>query len=62
MCAAIDRLDVGYVLDFGEFEVHRGRHEYPGLENLETSEAVELVDSEGPSRLYKVVACEGAEQ
>lgn len=57
VCAALDSLDVGYVLDFGEREVHPGTHPLPGLEDLEDSDVVELVDSEGDAKLYRITAC-----
>ncbi|SJN30564.1 Permease of the drug/metabolite transporter (DMT) superfamily [Microbacterium esteraromaticum] len=57
VCEAVDRLGVGYVLDFGEREVHGGSHPLPGLQGLSGSTAVRLVDSEGYARLYEVVAC-----
>ena len=48
---------VAYVLDFGRREVNDGKHVYKGLDRLATSDAVELVDSEGAARLYRVTAC-----
>lgn len=57
VCAALDRLDAGFVLDFGAQEVHSGEHIYSGLSNLENSDAVRLVDEEGEARLYEIVAC-----
>ena len=57
VCAAIDDLDVGFVLDFGGREVHGGDHVYPGLRDLAQSDAVRLVDEEGDARLYQVTAC-----
>lgn len=57
VCAAIQRENVGFVLDFGLKEVHPGEHPMPGFEDLEDSGAVRLVDSEGPARLFEVTAC-----
>lgn len=57
VCDAVDALDVGFVLDFGDREVHNGSHRLEGLEELEDSGAVRLVDSEGDARLYEVTAC-----
>lgn len=57
VCDAIRDLEVGYVLDFGPQEVHGGEHDLPGLEDLENSPAVELVDAEGDAKLYRVVGC-----
>ncbi|MBN9178519.1 MAG: hypothetical protein J0I43_14295 [Microbacterium sp.] len=57
VCAALTDLGVGYVLDFGRAEVHPGAHPFPGLDDLATSSAVELVDREGDAKLYRIVAC-----
>lgn len=57
VCDAIVSTDVGFVLDFGEREVHNGSHPLPGLDDLEDSGVVRLVDSEGDARLYEVTAC-----
>jgi hypothetical protein len=57
VCSAIRKLGVTHVLDFGEREVHGGRHDYAGLDDLASSDAVELVDEVGQARLYRVTAC-----
>jgi hypothetical protein len=57
VCSAVRALKVGFVLDFGRHEVHHDRHVLPGLENLGSSEAVQLVDEQGPAKLYKITAC-----
>ncbi len=58
VCEAIDALDVDYVLDFGTQEVHIGDlNPLPGVEDLQDSPAVRLVDAEGDARLYEVIAC-----
>lgn len=57
-CEAANDLGVEYVLDFGEREVHGGRHEYPGIEELGRSSAFEKVASEGNAALYRLVGCE----
>jgi hypothetical protein len=57
VCEALERTDVEYVLDFGSLEVHGAEHPYPGLARLEESGVVELVDSEGEARLYRITAC-----
>ena len=57
ICPALEEEQVEYVLDFGEQEIHGGAHPYPGLEDLESSGAVELVDSEGDAKLYRITAC-----
>lgn len=58
VCAAIEEKGVEYVLDFGDREVHGAAHPFPGFEQLATSDAVEVVDSEGVAVLYRIVACE----
>jgi len=56
-CEAVADLDARYVLDFGDREIHGGDSVIAGLEDLGESAAVELVDSEGDARLYRVTAC-----
>ena len=55
--SAVRALNVGFVLDFGRHEVHHKRHVLPGLENLASSDAVQLVDEQGAAKLYKITAC-----
>jgi len=57
VCAAVDALDVGFVLDFGSREVHGGENPLPGLTDLESSPAVRLIDQQGDARLFEVIAC-----
>ncbi|KAD4060526.1 hypothetical protein GD627_05705 [Arthrobacter yangruifuii] len=57
VCPALEAEQVGYVLDFGDQEIHGGTHPYPGLEDLESSGVVTLVDSEGEAKLYRITAC-----
>lgn len=57
VCDALDAVGVAYVLDFGQREVHGAEHVFPGLTGLASSDAVELVDSEGHAKLYRVVGC-----
>ncbi len=57
VCDAVDALNVGFVLDFGDREVHPDQHPLPGLEDLEDAGVVELADSEGDARLYQITAC-----
>lgn len=57
VCDAIDELQVDYVLDFGENGVHANTPIFEGLTDLEGSPAVELVDSQGDARLYRIIAC-----
>ena len=58
-CTAIKDLHVQYVLDFGTQEIHYENHPYHGIEDLQGSHAVQLIDQQGNARLYKVVACQG---
>ncbi|GAA1984853.1 DUF6541 family protein [Microbacterium pumilum] len=58
VCDAVDELGVGFVLDFAGREVHPGEHVFPGLQDLATSPAVELVDEQGDAKLYELTACE----
>ncbi|MFC4140315.1 MULTISPECIES: DUF6541 family protein [unclassified Microbacterium] len=57
VCAAVHRLGVGYVLDFGDREVHGEHHPMPGFDHLAESDSVRLVDQEGAARLYEVIGC-----
>lgn len=58
VCDVVRRLGVTHVLDFGEREVHGGSHVFAGLDELDRSGAVELVDREGSAELYRITACE----
>ncbi len=57
VCQAVREANAFYILDFGSKEVHRGYHTPPGLFRLEHNPGMELVDSEGRARLYKIAAC-----
>lgn len=57
VCAAVERRGVGFVLDFGDREVHGEHHPMPGLDDLAGSGSVRLVDQEGDARLYEVTGC-----
>jgi hypothetical protein len=46
-----------YALDFGSKEVHGGDHTPPGLKNLDSNPGVELIDSQGDAKLYRITAC-----
>lgn len=56
-CAATRRLDVEWILDFGDQQINNSENTYPGLEDLEDSANVELVDEVGEARLYRIVGC-----
>lgn len=57
VCDAVESLDVRFVLDFGVREVHGGSHPLGGLEDLESSGAVRLIDRQGDAKLFEVTAC-----
>lgn len=57
VCPIVERLQVGYVLDFGHREVHGGDNGFRGLDNLEEEGVAELVDEEGEAKVYKLTAC-----
>jgi hypothetical protein len=59
VCAALDRLNSRYVLDFGTREVHDGNHQYRGLENLSRTPGFEKVYKVGEAELYRISACTG---
>ncbi|GAA1926395.1 hypothetical protein GCM10009775_18210 [Microbacterium aoyamense] len=60
VCAAVDRIGVTHVLDFGDQAVFASDATalQAGLNNLVPSEHLVLVDSEGPSaRLFRIEGC-----
>jgi hypothetical protein len=59
VCAAVRKLNVTYALDFGNQYLmnHTSSRKYPGLQDLEKSRGLQLVDSEGEAKLFKVTAC-----
>lgn len=61
VCAAIARLGADYVLDFGDRDVSddaAAADEYRGIQNLEPSEQLVLVDSQGEdARLFEIRGC-----
>lgn len=59
VCDAVRRQKVEYALDLGEQYLlnHPSSLKYPGLQDLEKSNSVQLVDQEGEAKLYKVTAC-----
>ena len=60
VCAAVRKLKVSYALDLGsQFLLnHPSSLNYPGLQDLEKSKAVQLIDSEGEAKLFRIVACQ----
>ncbi|MGN7147994.1 DUF6541 family protein [Arthrobacter sp. SAFR-179] len=62
VCGAVDRLNVGYVLDFGTREFRNFRHEnYDGLLGLDRAGVAHVIDQEGGARLLKLDVCGGAD-
>lgn len=61
VCTVVDRLDVEYVLDFGNQNVWNNKAaggERAGLNDLDPSEKLVLIDSEGDdARLFQIVGC-----
>ncbi|MCL2736623.1 MAG: hypothetical protein FWD75_08365 [Propionibacteriaceae bacterium] len=57
VCPAVKDLNVGYVLDFGDKEVHGAHHPYPGFDDLSGADGFALVAQVGHASLYRVDAC-----
>lgn len=57
VCRAVRSEHSYYVLDFGLLEVHGGNHTPAGLARLDQNPGVQLVDSQGNAKLYKITAC-----
>ncbi|EXJ51339.1 DUF6541 family protein [Microbacterium sp. MRS-1] len=62
VCAAVDRVGVDFILDFGARDVidPSGAAAYSGVIDLTASTHLELVDAQGPdARLFRIVGCGG---
>ncbi len=60
VCAAVNRVGVGFVLDFGARDVIHpsGAAAYAGVIDLTASAHLALLDSQGPdARLFRIVGC-----
>ncbi len=59
VCAAVERLGVDYVLDFGSLDVWGGDGplNYPGVIDLDPTPSLVLVDQEGEARLFAIEGC-----
>lgn len=57
VCAAVDRLHVGYVLDFGPSDDGPGRWDMPGLTGFADAEGFTLVEKKGDASLWRITAC-----
>lgn len=58
VCAALEDTGVAYVLDFsadGDFQENDG--DYSGLDDLDSSPYVELVEQRGDAKLFKIISC-----
>ena len=57
-CRAADTLDLKWVLDFAApAGLGYGAQQFDGLQNLDNSENVELVERIGTASLYRIVGC-----
>ncbi|WP_309103236.1 DUF6541 family protein [Microbacterium sp.] len=62
VCRALEETRVRYVLDFsadGDFQ--ENPDDYSGLEDLDDSPYVKLVESRGEAKLFEITSCRGAE-
>lgn len=59
-CDIAQKMNVRYILDFGnQFLVKdSAARDYPGVTGLDPSPGLQLVDSQGEAKLYKVIACD----
>ncbi|WP_425466900.1 DUF6541 family protein [Rarobacter faecitabidus] len=61
VCAAVNRLDLHYVLDWGEGIWDRRSFGYEGIASLSKSDTVELLARRGHAKLYRIVACDAGD-
>ena len=57
VCAAVNRLGVRYILDFGTKEIAGGEHPYQGLVGVDQQGIAEVVKTVGEARLLRITAC-----
>lgn len=57
VCDALDRMGVGYVLDFGASAKGAGKWDMPGLTGFDHRPGFELVGQRGGASLWRVTAC-----
>jgi hypothetical protein len=57
VCDAVREAHGFYILDFGAEEVHGGNHMVAGLTNQDENTGLQLIDSQGKAKLYKITAC-----
>jgi len=58
VCPALQELNVGFVLDFGDQSFTTWPQSYPGFENLTSSPGFTPVASSGHAVLYRIDACQ----
>ncbi|WP_427130208.1 DUF6541 family protein [Pseudarthrobacter sp. S9] len=57
VCRAVREEHGFYILDFGSKEVHGENHTAAGLTRLDQNPGLQLIDSQGEAKLYKITAC-----
>ncbi|MCU1532842.1 MAG: hypothetical protein JWO49_2413 [Arthrobacter sp.] len=57
VCEAVREERGFYILDFGTEEVHGENHTADGLTDLDQNSGLQLIDSQGEAKLYKITAC-----
>jgi hypothetical protein len=60
VCRAVNKEHVGYALDFGTKGIFGFTNQYPGVQHLNSSKAVTLVDRIGNAALYRITGCESS--
>lgn len=58
VCAALQKENVKYALDFGDVGVFGKANINKGMNGLSNSPVLTLVDQQGPAKLYKVTGCD----
>lgn len=58
VCAAVERMDVDLVLDFGDSAVGAGKWDMPGMTGFAEAEGFELVAASGDASLWRITGCE----
>jgi len=57
VCAAVDKLDAFYVLDFGGQQINDLQLPFPTSAELAATPGLVVVDQAGPAILYKITSC-----
>ncbi|PYD00211.1 hypothetical protein B4U78_011445 [Microbacterium esteraromaticum] len=58
VCDAVRRMDVDYVLDFGESAQGPGKWDMPGMTGFAEAEGFEKVAEDGAASLWRITGCE----